>query len=258
MSASTILTLTNGCGIDLLNPKASDIDFDSYAEQLAKESRFNGATPGQQYSVAEHLARGVEAILERSGDEVLAAYWSLHDAPEACLKDDTTPKKRALAELCEQEFGVLAANVIDTFDGLTARHDAVIHEAAGLPWPIPEPEIAGRIKFWDMTMFVTEWRDLMRDRPHPNWAPFSGIKPLVERIRPWRWEVAKVKLISCWERVLPALLDRQGDEILRREVDQWDQRRLRIKQRYIDEGMPEDAADDKATDEVRREIRSAP
>jgi uncharacterized protein len=204
MSARTILTLSNGAGIDLLNPQASDIDFDSFAEQLAKESRFNGATPGQQYSVAEHLARGVEAILAVGGNDMLAAYWSLHDAPEACLKDDTTPKKRAIAELCEQEFGVLAANVIDTFDGLTARHDAAIHEAAGLPWPMPEG-VAGRVKFWDLTMFVTEWRDLMRDRAHPNWAPFSGIKPLAERIRPWRWEVAKLKLLTCWQDLLPAL-----------------------------------------------------
>jgi hypothetical protein len=33
-------------------------------------------------------------------------------------------------------------------------------------------------------MFVTEWRDLRYNRPHPNWAPYSGIQPLVETVKP--------------------------------------------------------------------------
>src|SRR4051794_15597738 len=179
MSAATILTLANGLGIDLLDPKASDIHWESYAEQLSKEKRYNGATPGEEYSVAEHMVRGVDAILLATGDVELAAEFSLHDVPEAALKDDTTPKKRAIAELSEQQFGVLASHIIAAFDLLTYRHDAAIHEAAGLPWPM-RPELAVAVKRWDLVMFVTEWRDLMRDRPHPNWAPYSGILPLRE------------------------------------------------------------------------------
>jgi hypothetical protein len=209
MSAATILTLANGRGIDLLAPKASDIDFDAFAEQLAKEKRYNGATPGEEYSVAEHLARGVDAILASTGDVELAAEFSLHDGPEGVLKDDTTPKKRAIAELCEQQFGVLAGHILAAFDLLTYRHDAAIHEAAGLPWPM-RPEMAAAVKRWDLVMFVTEWRDLMGDIVHPNWAPYSGILPLRETIVPWRWETAKTALMNRWQRLLPALQEQKG------------------------------------------------
>ena len=204
MSAATILTLCNGRGIDLLAPLASDIDFDSYAEQLAKEKRYNGATPGEEYSVAEHLCRGGDAILIRTADEILAAEFLIHDGPEGVLKDDTTPKKHAIAEMIERRCGVLAPKILECFAELTDIHDRAIHEAAGLAWPMP-PHIAAEVKRMDLIMFVTEWRDLMGDRPHPNWAPYSGIQPLADRIVPWRWETAKRGLLDRWQRLLPAL-----------------------------------------------------
>jgi len=206
MSAATILTLANGKGIDLLDPKPADIDWDSYAEQLSKEKRYNGATPGEEYSVAEHLCRGVDAILFATGDREVAGYFSTHDGHEGVLKDDTTPKKRALAELAQEKFGVLASDILECFALLTYRHDVAIHEAAGLVWP-PAPGLAAQIKRWDLVMFVTEWRDLMHDRPHPNWAPYSGIKPLPDRIMPWRWQTAKAGLLRRWKELLPALGD---------------------------------------------------
>jgi hypothetical protein len=104
VSAATILTLANGKGIDLLDPKPEDIDFDAIAQHLAKEKRYNGATPGLEYSVAEHCARGASAILTATGNTTLAAYFLLHDAHEHTLKDDTTPKKRAIAELAPGAF----------------------------------------------------------------------------------------------------------------------------------------------------------
>jgi hypothetical protein len=204
MSARTVLMLANGHGIDLIDPQPADIDFASFAEQLAKEARFNGATPGVAYSVAEHLVRGADAILRTSGDRQLAAYWSLHDAHEAVLKDDTTPKKRAIAELCAQQFGILAEHVLATFDRLTDRHDAAIHAAAGLPWPMPA-DMAAQVKAWDLTLFVTEWRDLMRARTHPDWTPYRDITPLPETIRPWPWPFARLALQVRWRRLLPAL-----------------------------------------------------
>lgn len=39
------------------------------------------------------------------------------------------------------------------------------------------------------------------------------------------------------------------------EVDAWERRRLSLKARYISQGLSDEAADDKATDDVRREIR---
>jgi len=204
MSAATILTLANGRGIDLLHPKASDVDFDSYAEQLTKEKRFNGATPGVEYSVGEHLSRGIDAIMQATKDPVLAGYFSVHDGPEAVLKDDTTPKKHAIAEICQQEFGILAEQVLASMKKLEDRHDVVIHAAAGLQWPMPQ-QLVTAVKRWDLIMFTTEWRDLMGNRPHPNPVPYAGIEPLRDVIVPWRWETAKTALLNRWRALLPAL-----------------------------------------------------
>jgi hypothetical protein len=205
MSADTILTLANGRGIDLLQPRVSDVHWPSIAEALAKEKRFNGHTPGVEYSVAEHKIRGTVAILRATHDRRLAAYWSLHDAPEGHLKDDPTPKKRAIAEIARREFGVLGDAILKSFDRLTELHEAVIHEAAGLPWPLPAEIVAG-VKHWDRVMFVTEWRDLMAGAEHPNWAPYADVVPLPEIIRPLpNWCAIKSRLLHDWRSLLPNL-----------------------------------------------------
>jgi hypothetical protein len=204
MSAATTLTLANLKGIDLRNPKASDIDFDSFAEHLAKENRFNGATPGLCYSVAQHLSHGVDAILAATGDRQLAAYFSLHDGHEAVLKDLTTPLKRAIAEECKEKFGVLAEHVLCAINNLEYRHDVAIHEAAGLPWPMTTP-MQLLVKHWDLVMFVTEWRDLMQSAPHPRPQDYEGLKPLNDLITPWKWQTAKVALWNRWRVLLPTL-----------------------------------------------------
>lgn len=208
---NSILTLSNGRGIDLLAPKASDIDFDVIAEHLAKENRYNGATCGSVYSVGEHCVRGVRAILSETGDYTLAAYFLLHDAHEAFLGDDTTPKKRAIGVVAEEAFGVLASTITDAFDRLTDRLDGAIHEAAGLAWP-PSEEIAQQVKHWDLRMFVTEWRDLMGDQQHPDPKAYEGVTPLRGTIIPWStWRsVARSFRREC-EELLPAM--KKGGEL---------------------------------------------
>ena len=205
MTADTILTMANGKGIDLHDPKASDIDFAVVAEHLAKENRFNGATPGVAYSVAEHSVRGAWAILEKTLDHRLAGYFLCHDCHEGFLKDDTTPKKRLVAEIAAANFGGLAEPVMSAFDLATYRFDVAIHEAAGLSWP-PNSGIIAAIKRWDLVMFVTEWRDLMPGVVHPNWAPYSGIQPLAEIIKPASdWRQAADLYLSFARELLPAL-----------------------------------------------------
>jgi hypothetical protein len=205
MSAATILTLANLKGIDLRNPKASDIDFDSYAEHLAKENRYNGATPGLTYSVAEHLCRGIDAILEATSDRDLAIYFSLHDGHEAVLKDLTTPLKRAIAEECRDQFGILAEHIVTAINNLEYRHDVAIHEAAGVAWPMPAM-MRPLVKHWDLRMFITEWRDLMHNAPHPRPEDYAGIEPIANiQIYQWRWETAKTGLLKRWRNLLPAL-----------------------------------------------------
>lgn len=205
MSAQTTLTLANGRGIDLLSPQASDIDFAVVAEHLAKEKRYNGATPNSEYSVAEHCVRGADAILAATGDVTLAAYFLLHDAHEHLVKDLTTPLKRAVAEVAHEHCAVTPSDIVDAFDILERRADLAIHRAAGLLWPIPAG-LRISIKHWDLVMFVTEWRDLMKGVEHPNWAPYAHVEPLRERILlPWPWDVARKRYMGSCARLLPVL-----------------------------------------------------
>ena len=200
--SKTILTLSNGKGIDLVDPQAADIDFSVIAEHLAKEKRYNGATRGVEYSVAQHLVIGTDAILSDTHDTTLAAYFLLHDAPEAFLKDDTTPKKRALAAIAARHFGVLADEIMQAFDLLTDNFDKAIHEAAGLAWPMPKA-IAQAVKAYDLAMFVTEWRDLMPNVVHPAWDEYRSITPLPVGIEPWPWRVAERELLHRFKALLP-------------------------------------------------------
>ena len=202
--SKTILTLSNGKGIDLVDPKASDIDFAVIAEHLAKEKRYNGATRGLEYSVAQHCVIGADAILADTGNEALAAYFLLHDAPEAFLKDDTTPKKRALAAMASEHFGILASQIMDAFDLLTYRFDAATHEAAGLAWPMPI-DIRRAVKAYDLTMFVTEWRDLMSGAVHPAWDEYRDVAPLRDVIKPIDWQCAAFDYRARCKKLLPAL-----------------------------------------------------
>lgn len=206
MNPRTVLTLANGQNIDLLNPAASDFfDLSWAAEHLAKESRYNGATPGVCYSVAQHTIECVLAALAETADRQLAAYLSLHDLHEALLKDDTTPKKRAFAALAEAKFGVLASQVMATFDELTERHDKAIHEAAGLQWP-PSLEMQHAIKHFDRVLLVTEWRDLMGGYPLPNAEAYADVTPLDRMIVPHnKWQSSSALLCTVWRSYLPAL-----------------------------------------------------
>lgn len=179
MTISTILTMSNGKGIDLLNPKVTDIDFLVIAEHLAKDNRYCGATKGLVYSVAEHSVRCADAALRQTDDARLAAYLLCHDMHEAYLGDDTTPKKRAIGAVAESNFGALADHIVKTFDLLTYKFDVAIHEAAGLSWP-PRGDMQKQIKHWDKCLLATEWRDLMRCP-----APYDfKVDPLFETIMP--------------------------------------------------------------------------
>jgi 5'-deoxynucleotidase YfbR-like HD superfamily hydrolase len=202
MTAATILTLSNGKGIDLTAPRAEDIDFDVVAEHLAKENRYNGATRGFAYSVGQHSVVGSDAAFTDTGSRELAGYFLMHDCPEFALKDDTTPKKKAIAEIAQAEFGVLAEEILGTFALLTDRFDAAIHEAAGLAWPAPS-SIRTAVKAYDEIMFVTEWRDLMRNTPHPNWDQYRNTHPLPDVIVPQHWTQAKAMFLDRCRRYLP-------------------------------------------------------
>ncbi|MCB1502405.1 MAG: hypothetical protein KDK07_21925 [Bauldia sp.] len=202
MNRSTVFATASGRMVDLLAPRPEDIDLCDVAEQLAKEPRFNGAPPGEAYSVGQHVCLGADALLERTGNWLAAAYFLLHDGHEFALKDDTTPKKRALDAIASEHFGVLSGRIMAAFAELTDRWDAAIHAAAGLAWPPPD-DVARIVKHFDAVMLATEWRDLMQIPP-----PYDfGVKPLRRRIAgAWDWRLAKAEFI---DRVLVLLPDRR-------------------------------------------------
>lgn len=206
MSAETILTLANGHGVDLNAVTSADVDFATWGEHVAKEARFNGATPDVVYYVGQHLCIGTDAML-RDGQTEAAPYFIVHDLPEAIWKDDPTPKKRTIAQRISQRCGVTSESVLGVLKEIDDEHERAVHEAAGLPWPIPEC-IHRVVKLYDVTMFVTEWRDLMHGIEHPNWGPYEDVPPLAETITPWPWRVARNEYIARCFKLLPSLKDK--------------------------------------------------
>lgn len=199
MNPRTSLTTASGRMIDLLDPKPGDIVFMDLAEHLSKENRYNGATPARCYSVAEHSVRCADAAQAATGDVALTRLLLLHDCHEAYLKDDTTPKKRALGVIAEQSFGVLAREIEQAFRMLTCRLDVAIHTAAGVTFP-PSAEQQEAIHLWDRRLLATEWRDLMGCAP-----PFDfGAAPLDARIEPMDWRDARNLFFARCRAWLPA------------------------------------------------------
>lgn len=202
--SQTILTLSNGKGVDLNALRAEDVDLPTFAEHIAKEARYNGATPGLIYFVGQHICHGTDAMLKDGATEEEAAYFHLHDLQEGIWKDDPTPKKVTIATRIQDRCGVLAQDIIDVLDEIVDEHDAAIHHAAGMRWPMPA-KIRKYVKLYDLRMFVTEWRDLMNGQPHPNWAPYANIQPLDIKIVPWPWERARDEWMVRARKLLPSL-----------------------------------------------------
>jgi 5'-deoxynucleotidase YfbR-like HD superfamily hydrolase len=195
----TFLTLPSGKCVDLLDPDPQLICFEDVAEQLAKINRYNGATRGVTYSVAEHSVRGAR-YLRAHYDDSHAAYFLLHDAHEAFIGDDATPKKRAIAAVAQLKFGTLHQVIVDAFQSIERGLDVAIHAAAGLAYPLPA-DIARVVKVYDRVMLATEWRDLMRcPEPFP-----LGALPMVTQISPWGWQQAKREFLNECRALLPAL-----------------------------------------------------
>lgn len=205
MSLRCILTMANGKAMNLRFPTPADYaDRAWVAEHLAKIKRYNGATPGVEYSVAQHVVLGVDAAMVIYGDPLVAAYFSVHDDEEAPLGDDTTPKKNAFAEEAHDMLGVLASDVQKVYGAIAERHNVALHAAAGLQWP-PPPGIAEKVKYIDRVMLKTEWRDLMKGFDLPMAADYAEIERLPDLIMPWRWNVAMFELQQRWGLYLPSM-----------------------------------------------------
>lgn len=121
--------MLSGRRLDLLDPRAADIEIGDIAHGLARVARWNGQTHGAHaFSVAQH-----SLLVETIFAEIVPADWLqpqwrlaalLHDAPEYVIGDLISPFKAAIGiDYKAFEFRILDA----------------IHARFAVPAPLPEP-----------------------------------------------------------------------------------------------------------------------
>ncbi len=197
MSPYAWIQTSRGRALDLLRPTPADIDLlGEVPDVLARLPRFGGHVSAGCYSVAQHCTLGADAILhdpvERERGAVqLARAFLLHDAHEFAIGDITSPAAEAMGAHVGRISGLgeMGAKVFrGALATLKADLDAAIYTAAGMPWPLP-PDLAARVKDWDLRMLLSERRQLMGPAPR-HWHPAveaaepARIKGRI-RIEPW-------------------------------------------------------------------------
>lgn len=184
----------SGKAFPLLLSRAEHVDFvNDVGPQLARQSRFNGATDAY-YSIAQHCAHGADALYQETRRPEVAAHFLIHDAHEAFMGDITTPVLAALAVLGRSiGVGQEGRDIRDAVRLLKAKIDHAIFRAAGLSHP--DAGIRALIKEMDARMLVTERRDLMRPAPHPWDEAIERAEPVRgPRIKPLPWP----KALDLW------------------------------------------------------------
>ncbi|WP_296585667.1 hypothetical protein [Xanthobacter sp.] len=195
-----------GRAFDLMAPTADMVDLEhDVAEALAREPRFGGHVRSGPYSVAQHCVLGADAIIAETGSIETARAFLLHDGHESYCKDITTPETEARDRRVEQivAFRLAAYGIAEpcrdlgrgvfneALRGLKSDLDIAIHAAAGHPWPLP-PDIAARVRQWDLAMLAAERRDLLCKPPKPWHASVERVPPpaRIGRIKVWPWPKA--------------------------------------------------------------------
>lgn len=178
-------------GIDLLEPRADQVDFNSLATALSRIPRFLGYTVGGSLSVAQHCVEGARAIERETRRRNAAAAFLFHDAHEAYIGDIVTPVQKALE--------AYSSEVRAAFRALKDRIDAAIYGAAGIEWPLDD-ETRDIVRTYDLRMCRTE-RDLFCVEPLQRWdevienaIPVDGISREI-----WSAPVAKWEYRSVFE-----------------------------------------------------------
>ncbi len=166
-----------GRRVEPFNMRVEDVCIQDIAKHLSKLCRFVGAT-SELYSVAQH-----SVLVSQNVQRELAMLGLLHDAGEAYLSDIPRPWKNLLF-VRSDEANILARSFKDAEDSLLE----VILQALGVkPSSFFQKltPLTARIKHADLTLLVTEARDLMQPL-HPDWEfqECNGYQALEEKIIP--------------------------------------------------------------------------
>lgn len=228
---------SSGRAFDLVEPTSAMVHWPDVAEQLAKTPRFAGATPGVHYSVAQHSVLVAQLVSPEWRPWAL-----LHDAHEAWLGDDTTPKKAAVSHAagarCALEHGHRMRDLKDALrealgegsmawsrawpvlertrieppdyagavktaqEQMRRRIDLAVWAAAGLGVPCDACQRA--VKHADLVALSTERRDLMPKGIDAEWdIPLHEPDP--KRIKPLPWPKAMILFQQDMARTFPHL-----------------------------------------------------
>jgi len=152
--AFDFIRLRSGKRFHILKPQVDEIDIRDIAWSLSHLCRFTGHTR-EFYSVAQHCCHVCDIL-----PKPLKLRGLLHDSSEAYANDIASPVKQYLPQYKELEN----------------RIEHVVARRFKFRMPLP-----AAIKTADLTMLVTEMRDLMRGGDYKQ-LPYT---PLAERIKPW-------------------------------------------------------------------------
>lgn len=212
----TWIQTASGRAVDLIAPKASDIDFEvDVAPALARIARFTGHVPAGPYSVAQHCVIGADAIMRDTGDRQLAAAFLLHDAHEAYIGDPSRPWQLAIVEYIKAATdGSSSAHLVELAFKEGQRRmkhtlDAAIHTAAGVPYPY-SLAMRTHVRTWDERMLETERRLFLASCPDPwGWdANPPNIIRWPDKARVWPWPEAADRYLAALRHYCPAALSR--------------------------------------------------
>jgi hypothetical protein len=187
----------DGSAMDLANVLDEDIVWTEIANGLSKITRFNGRYPGAAYSVGQHCAMGADALMNETGDQVLAGYFLLHDAHEALTGDITRPMVQLIDHFLPGG-GVKAA-----VEAAKSRIDAAVWRVANLR-PIDKmPAYLRQVSDMDNRMLVAEAKYFFV-RVDPACVPVLDLKPprLMGSLKPWGPVKAEIAWLDRLERYL--------------------------------------------------------
>lgn len=198
-----------GKAINLIAPGTDTVDFDEIADTLAHIVRYAGCAP-RPVVVAQHTLIALEAARRGNESPTVQAMVLLHDAHEGHgIGDITTPVMEALAEQHVRIYGPTRRDELRTaLNDIKRAHDAVIHQAAGVPLPSAEQRRA--IHHYDLVALATERRDFLSKKQR-NWHPaVEAATPLTKRQVLMSPAEAASKLQRAFRSLLPALRDGTG------------------------------------------------
>lgn len=157
----TTIHLKSGFQFDFANP--SPIPLEDIAWHLARIKRFSG----MGVSVAEHSLLGWDLLRKSKARlrQTVAPYFLLHDALEAALGDDPSPKKVAVPELKELADEVLRVQwrhylgdpePCQVMEVKRLDEELLVQEAHRFSSWKPKEEARGLVEFHNWTPYAAE------------------------------------------------------------------------------------------------------